>query len=397
MYKNIYKGVVYKFSIALTMLVCVSLSKVYAIDEQTKPGNEKKNSLTKIIIDPGHGGQDPGALGKNHKEKDVVLDIALKVGKIISQRYPDVDVNYTRSTDVFVPLHERADIANRHNAELFISIHANANKNKDIRGIETYAMGLHKNESNFDVAKKENAAIIFEKDYTTRYEGFDPNSAESYIMFSSMQNTYLIQSLDFAGLVQSNSSRYNSTLDRGVRQAGFLVLWKTAMPGVLVEVGFISNPDEERYLTSEAGQMEVANGIANAIGEYKKRFEQKSFYVNNTDDSASKTLVFQDNSDSGNVVSVETNDESVNFKIQILTSQKKVSKKDQVFKHCKKLKLNNSIAEFRINSTYKYTIGSTNQYSQAVELASEVKKYYPQAFIVAVKDGQIVPLQSVTK
>ena len=212
-----------------------------------------------------------------------------------------------------------------------------------------------------------------------------------------MQNTYLIQSLDFAGLVQSNSLRYNSALDRGVRQAGFLVLWKTAMPGVLVEVGFISNPDEERYLSSEAGQMEVANGIANAIGEYKKRFEQKTFYVKNNDDSALKTPVYQDNTDSGTVVSVENTDESVNFKIQILTSQKKVSKKDQVFKHCKKLKLNNSIAEFRINSTYKYTIGNTNQYSQAVELASEVKKYYPQAFIVAVKDGQIVPLQSIAK
>lgn len=397
MYKNIYQGFVYKFSVALAVLACICMSETYAVDEQTKSGNEKKNSLTKIVIDPGHGGQDPGALGKNHKEKDVVLAIALKVGKIISQRYPDVDVNYTRSTDVFVPLHERADIANRHNAELFISIHANANKNKDIKGIETYAMGLHKNESNFDVAKKENAAIIFEKDYTTRYEGFDPNSAESYIMFSSMQNTYLIQSLDFAGLVQSNSSRYNSALDRGVRQAGFLVLWKTAMPGVLVEVGFISNPDEERYLTSEAGQMEVANGIANAIGEYKRRFEQKTFYVKNSDDSALKTSVYQDNTDSGTVVSVENTDESVNFKIQILTSQKKVSKKDQVFKHCKKLKLNNSIAEYRINSTYKYTIGNTNQYLQAVELASEVKKYYPQAFVVAVKDGQIVPLQSVVK
>ena len=184
MYKNIYQGFVFKLSIVLVVLSFVCMPKTYAFDEQTKSGNEKKNSLTKIVIDPGHGGQDPGALGKNHKEKDVVLAIALKVGKIISQRYPDVDVNYTRNTDVFVPLHERADIANRNNAELFISIHANANKNKEIKGIETYAMGLHKNESNFDVAKKENAAIIFEKDYTTRYEGFDPNSAESYIMFS---------------------------------------------------------------------------------------------------------------------------------------------------------------------------------------------------------------------
>lgn len=207
--------------------------------------------LTKVVIDAGHGGHDTGALGKDAREKDITLAVALKLGKLIETNCPDVTVIYTRKTDVFIPLDERTAIANKAEADLFISIHVNSNPSSRPYGAETYVMGLHKSAGNLDVAMRENSVITYEKDYTTKYEGYDPNSAESFIIFSLMQNAYLDQSLNFASKIQNDFCERGQRKDRGVKQAGFLVLWKTAMPSVLVELGFLSNPQEEKFLMSD--------------------------------------------------------------------------------------------------------------------------------------------------
>ncbi len=229
-----------------------------------------------VVIDAGHGGKDPGAHGKFANEKDIVLAVALKLGNYIEKYMPDIEVVYTRKTDVFVPLSERANIANKANANLFISIHANYISNPKITGAETFALGLHRTQDNLEVAKKENSVINLEDDYNTTYENFDPNSSESYIMFELYQNIYLNQSLEMADLVQQQFSTRVGRHNRGVKQAGFLVLRETAMPGVLVELGFLSNATEEKYLTSNEGQSLLASGIFRAFRDYKEEYEAKN-------------------------------------------------------------------------------------------------------------------------
>ncbi len=231
-----------------------------------------------VVIDPGHGGKDPGALGKHIREKDVVLAIGLKLGKYIEENFEDVKVIYTRSTDVFIPLHDRADIANKNKADLFISIHANSLPGSSATGTETFVMGEYKNSSNLEVAKKENAVITLEDNYTTRYEGFDPNSDDSYIVFSLLQKTYLYQSLEFAGFIQQQFRERAGRIDRGVKMAGFLVLWKTTMPSVLVETGFLTSSGEESFLGSDQGQDYIASAIYRAFKAYKEKIENNSHF-----------------------------------------------------------------------------------------------------------------------
>src|SRR6056297_119056 len=238
--------------------------------------DKEKYHLKTVVIDPGHGGRDIGAPGTIKHEKDLVLEIGLKLGEYIKKHHPDVQVIYTRKTDTFIPLIKRSEIANKHQADLFISLHVNANENRQVKGTETYVMGLHKTQSNLEVAKKENAAILYEEDYSRKYEGFDPNSAESYIIFSLMQNAYLKQSLKFASAVQKNFDHSTGMKNRGVKQAGFLVLYKTSMPRVLVEAGFISNPDQEKYLNSPEGQKKIAHAIGQAFDDYKEKLEKQS-------------------------------------------------------------------------------------------------------------------------
>ncbi|HRB38463.1 MAG TPA: N-acetylmuramoyl-L-alanine amidase [Bacteroidia bacterium] len=225
-----------------------------------------------IVIDPGHGGHDSGCLGASSKEKQIALEVALKLGEMITQKYPDVKVIYTRKTDEFVELHERAAIANRNHAELFICIHCNSGSPAAF-GAETYVMGLHKTEDNLNVAKRENAAVLLEKDYKQKYDGFDPNSPEANIVFTLYQNAYLTQSLKFASAVQQQFEVYAGRYNRGVKQAGFLVLYKTAMPSVLIETGFLTNRTEEKYLLTEKGQNAVATSIFRAFMEYKLDME----------------------------------------------------------------------------------------------------------------------------
>lgn len=236
-----------------------------------KPDSEGYKIKT-VVIDAGHGGHDPGCLGSNSKEKHIALGIALKVGKLIEANHPDVKVIYTRKTDVFVELHERANIANKAKADLFICIHGNSAA-AGAYGAETYVMGLHKTDANLAVAKRENAAILLEDDYRSKYDGYDPNSAEANIIFSLHQNAYMHQSLLFAQKVQENFVDYAGRYNRGVKQAGLLVLYKTAMPAVLIEAGFLTNKTEEKYLSSNKGQVQLSTAIYKAFNEYKVDME----------------------------------------------------------------------------------------------------------------------------
>lgn len=221
-----------------------------------------------VCIDAGHGGHDSGCLGSSSKEKEIALSIALKLGKLIEQNFSDVKVIYTRKTDVFIPLHERANIANRAKADLFICIHLNSGA-KAAYGSETYVMGLHKTNDNLGVAKRENAAILLEDDYKTQYDGFDPNSPEANIIFSLYQNQYMHQSVEFASKIQQQFEEHAGRYNRGVKQAGFLVLYKTAMPAVLIENGFLTHDAEEKFLDSDKGQTTMATAIYRAFKEYK--------------------------------------------------------------------------------------------------------------------------------
>lgn len=233
---------------------------------------DKGFKIRTVVLDPGHGGKDPGTVGKSIKEKDVVLKIALKVGEYIEKSMPEVKVVYTRKTDKFIELNERSAIAMRNKADLFISIHANAIANPKTYGTETWVMGLHKSEENLAVAKRENAVIMYEDNYEQHYEGFD-NSTESIIMMSLIQNAYLESSVKFADKIEKQFKNKAGRHSRGVKQAGFVVLYKTATPSVLVESGFLSNETEEKFLGTDAGQDLIASGIYRAFKEYKSEVE----------------------------------------------------------------------------------------------------------------------------
>ncbi len=232
-----------------------------------------KKQIKTIVIDAGHGGHDPGCQYGGAREKEVTLKIALALGKKISEELSDVKVIYTRQTDVFVKLWERANIANKNQADLFISIHCNANKNTKVTGTETYAMGLHKAEDNLDISKRENEAILLENDYEEKYEGFDPNSPETHIILSLHQNAYLDKSIELASRIEKNFIKNKVNASRGVKQAGFVVLWKTKMPSILIETGFLSNKTDRYLLTSNEGVEKVAHNIALAVKEFKQNAE----------------------------------------------------------------------------------------------------------------------------
>lgn len=240
----------------------------------------KIDKIQTIVLDAGHGGDDTGAPGikgsREFLEKDITLDLVLRLGKLIEEKMPGVKVLYTRKVDKSVKLWERPNFANKNEADLFISIHCNANNNPKAHGSETYFMGLHVNEGNLDVAKRENAAITYESDYQNneRYGGFDPNSPESHIIFSLVQNAYMNQSLRLSSYVETETGKISQIRSRGVKQAGFLVLWKTSMPSILVETGFITNPEDRKYLASDEGKNTIAKGIDNAIENYRSFVEK---------------------------------------------------------------------------------------------------------------------------
>jgi N-acetylmuramoyl-L-alanine amidase len=248
-------------------------SAVYSASEPNK--SAKKNLVRTICLDAGHGGKDPGCMGsKGTQEGKVTLKIILEVGRLLKEYFPELKVIYTRDTDEFIELNERANIANRNKADLFISVHCNSAPNKGAFGTETYTMGLHKTDGNLNVAKRENSVILQEKDYQTAYNGFDPSSPLAHIMMANYQSAFMASSVRFASKIENQFSKVYNRKSFGVKQAGFLVIWRTAMPSVLIESGFLTNPEEEEYLNSEYGQAEVAEGIVRAFKQYKDEIEK---------------------------------------------------------------------------------------------------------------------------
>ncbi|MBL7138777.1 MAG: N-acetylmuramoyl-L-alanine amidase [Bacteroidales bacterium] len=331
-------------------------------------------AINKVVIDAGHGGKDPGTVGRRTQEKYVALSIALKLGTLIQRNFRDVEVIYTRDRDRFIELHERAAIANRNKADLFISIHANANNVRTLRGAETYIMGLHRSQANLEIAKLENAAILLEADYTAKYEGFDPNSDESYITFSLYQNSNLESSSRFAAEVQEQMKDRVGLNDRGVRQAGFLVLYKTTMPSVLIEVGYLSNADEENFLISERGQDYIASAIFRAFRSYKNEVESQQ---------KARPLY---TSEQTNPPASTTNSEVI-FKIQLAASPDKINLSSPRFRGVKGIQM------YQHNGMYKYTYGEEVDLEKAKQLqASMQARGFTDAFIVAFRKGERISL-----
>jgi N-acetylmuramoyl-L-alanine amidase len=344
--------------------------------------------LRKIIIDPGHGGKDPGCIGSKTHEKDITLSIALKLGGLIKESFQDIDVIFTRKEDKFVPLDDRTQIANSTKADLFISIHCNANPNKGPYGTETFVLGLHKSDDNLDVAMRENAVITYEDDYSSKYEGYDPKSTESYIIFTLIQNAYLDQSLKFANAVQTGFREHTSRYDRGVKQAGFLVLWKTSMPSVLIETGFLSNTKEEAFLATKEGQEYIANSIFKAFVDFKKGIDSRSSLI-----TKFQPIKLNDSLKSidSEKIAPYKKESVIVFKVQIKSSKKKIPRTSKSFKDLK------DVDEVSSDGIYKYTVGNKKSYSEIVELCKQVRKKFPSAFIIAVKGSKIIPIDKALK
>jgi len=334
-----------------------------------------------IVIDPGHGGRDPGALGSNgSKEKNINLAIALKAGEYLEMNLNNVEVLYTRKTDVFVELRDRPEFANKNRADLFISIHSNWISKSSIKGAETWIMGPAQDEQNLEVAMKENEVILLEDDFSEKYEGFDPKSPESYIMFTVMQNTFKKQSTQLASGIQSQFKTRAGRIDRGVKQAGFWVLYMTTMPSVLVETGFITNAEEEKYLNSKEGQDLIASAIFRATRDYINEVDKKSNISTTADKEKSEVT------DSTIVESVSTTDK-LKYMIQISTTAEKKALVPENFKGLK------DVVELPSQDNFKYASGSFDDYEQAAEYRKKLLTLYPDAFVIAVKNDKILPLQ----
>lgn len=393
-----------------------------------------------LVIDAGHGGRDVGALGASSKEKNINLNVALAFGRYVERNCPDVRVVYTRKTDVFVPLDERANIANRAKADLFVSIHTNAlPKGKIARGFEVYTLGMHRAADNLAVAQRENSVILVESDYKQRYEGFNPNTAESYIMFEFMQDKYMAQSVELAKMIQQNVCAVASRPNKGVHQAGFLVLRATSMPSCLIELGFITTPDEEQLLNSSSGIDAHARGIYNAFVKYRKKYD-KNFVVpyeasgstdvnvppivpekeecpeqmeenkttpskrGNTDAKSTvaknvKPVKKADNAvqvtnlpsepakpvqakDKPAVSGVDNSDaDKPVFKVQIMAGDHVLNKGNALFKG------EQDVDYYKENGMVKYTVGASADYNKIYNLRKSLLEKFPQAFIVAFRNG----------
>ncbi|MDD2304621.1 MAG: N-acetylmuramoyl-L-alanine amidase [Prolixibacteraceae bacterium] len=384
----------------------------------------KENSKQMVVvIDPGHGGKDPGAVSKGIQEKDVVLGIGLKLGKYINENFPDVKVVFTRNTDVFVPLIDRSRIANRNKADLFISLHANTCGTPSLRGTETFVLGLHRSNDNLDVAKKENSVILMEDNYRQTYEGFDPNSSESYIMFEMVQDNYLDQSLSFADDIQRQFKSRLESSNRGVKQAGFLVLRESSMPSVLVETGFVSNQAEANYLKSEEGQHVIASSIFDAFRKFKSRSSgsatsarhtansntkpdtsavsalpekkeenkpiEKTVKVEESKPEVAKTTEVDEKSKSNETpVAKDTlsNREVANsntyYSVQIGANTTPVEPSASNFKGLKEVRRE------KTDKYYRYFIGKEASMDNITPLLQKIKLKFPQAFIVYFIDGK---------
>lgn len=363
---NIY---ILKLIFVLLAFIVISVNARTVIDEKRYT----------IVIDAGHGGKDPGASGAISFEKNITLAIALKTGEYIEKNLKNVTVIYTRKDDSTVDLIDRPKIANKANADLFISIHANWADSKSIHGTETFIMGLAKDQQNLEVAMKENEVIYLEKDYSTKYEGFDPKSPESYIMFTLMQNIFQEQSTGLASKIQTQYKERINRTDRGVKQAGFWVLFMTTMPSVLTETGFITNPSEEKYLNSKEGQDYLSSAIFRACRDYINEIDSKSV-------SLGKKNQAPETKPNSSVPVILPAGEIV-FMVQIATSSVKNEIKPENFKGL------TDIVEINTIDRFRYAAGNFSDYSEAVQYRKKLEAVYPDAFVIAVKDNKVLPLQ----
>lgn len=345
------------------------------------------NKRFTLVIDPGHGGHDAGALGAISKEKNINLAVALRFGKYVEQNLPEVRVIYTRTKDVFIPLNERANIANRANADLFISVHTNAlPAGKIARGFETYTLGMHRAKDNLDVAMRENSVISMEKDYQQRYQGFDPRSSESYIIFEFIQGKNMERSVDLARMIQRGVCDGANRPDKGVHQAGFLVLRETSMPGCLIELGFITTPDEERLLNNDSRVDDIARGIYEAFAKYKNKYDRSVSVPYRAKDSEEvnlpKIVPDQEPAPKTRVVTKAEVADAPVFKLQIFVGSRNLRKGDAHFKG------ETDYDSFQEGNLVKYTLGASTNYNEIYRLRKEKLDKFPEAFIIAFKNGQ---------
>lgn len=378
------------YYILFSALLLVAIPFVCA---QNNNSQSKTGSFT-LVIDAGHGGHDAGAVGRIAKEKDLNLDVAKRLAKKIEDEYPEVKVLLTRKKDVFLTLQERADFVNKNNADLFICIHTNAAENRNVTGAETFVLGIDKMESNLDVAMRENAVIMLEDNYEATYEGFDPKSIDSYIMFELMQDQYFDRSLQFATLVQQEFCGTLNRSDRGVRQAGFWVLHKSACPSVLVEMGFISNREEERFLASEAGKEDLSNAIFDAFVSYKAAVDKRNGITPKVVNPKAKTervsITETENkakpavSENNKPAETKTDKPVPVYRIQICTTTTELKKNDPTFKGLKNCKYTKD------GKYYKYTYGEDTDYQTISDIQKELRAKFKDCFIVAfLGDKQI--------
>ena len=382
------------------------------------------NKKFTLVIDAGHGGHDAGAKGTFSMEKNINLNVSLAFGRYVESNCPDVKVIYTRKKDVFIPLHTRADIANKNKADLFVSIHTNAvPRGKTVRGMETYTLGMHRAATNLDVAKRENSVILIEKDYKQRYEGFDPNSSESYIMFEFMQDKNMAQSVELAKYVQKRACASANRQNKGVKQAGFLVLRETSMPSCLIELGFITTPDEERYLNSSDGIDRLGYGIYQAFLDYKRRYDTNvtmPYQAEQTQEVSIPTIVPQEETAqqepqpkekkakasvqvqtqpepaipepvTETEVVKETKDSTLIFKVQIVasTTRQKFSKS--------KLNGQGKAECFEEGGFFKYTVGKSSDYDEIVKVRENLVGNFPEAFIIAFRGDKKIDTRAAIR
>lgn len=383
--------------------ICCSLA---FLQGQVQDSSAVLGEVKTVVIDAGHGGHDPGCLGSSAREKHVCLSIALKLGQMIENYFPDVNVIYTRKTDVFVKLHERAEIANKNNADLFISIHANSAKSKSAKGTETFVMGTKYQDKNLEIAKRENAVILLEDDYQNKYDGYDPNLPIMDIIAGLYQQEFLSQSINLAQKVEHQFTTRNNRSSRGVKQRVLLVMYRTAMPSVLIEVGFLTNADEHNYLKREKGQKETAGSIFRAFLEYKREMEGATPMEIATEEKKvfeNWEKVFQGDSSliakirpqevhHHDKIKLEKTDSTILpdllIKVQITSSSKKIPLNSRKFSKLE------GVTMYKEGEVYKYAVGQFEEIKPAAEEQKRVrKKGFKDAFLVAFYKGKRVSIK----